>query len=225
MATAAKFLGAPSVGRFSNFDLTAILAYQEDCIRDHKYSYLGRVTNIRLGIDDNAEYFRGDARRRLSASTKVVGLTIEWPQHDAPFIAFAPDNETPLFPGGIQHPPKMGVRAFQKIDMRGSKLPPGMKWNGTNLVADDKTGWVRQSMYDFASGKLIGRNGQGFVILQPIEQIIVLANVYSKKFHTNGTMLTLTGKPTFEGRRPFLLVSPDSPHAHIAGGLWTLESL
>lgn len=214
-----------AVQRVSSFDLSGIIEYQRDSIRDKKYSLFGRLTNLRLGLDDRAEYFHGEAFRRLCLTNKVIGHTLEWPSHHAPYVAWAADRSTLLFPDGIQNPPSISIRAFMRVDAASKHLPPGVKWDGSRLVADKKSGRVKQNMFDFASGSLTGRDGTRFAIFQPVEQAVMLANVTSARFRSTGTMMNCEGKPTFDGRHPFLLVSPGSPEAYLAGGRFDFEAI
>lgn len=209
--------------RVKNFDLTGTMAWQRDCLQKKTYDIRGRMTELRLGIDARAEYCRGGAWARVSRTSKVLGLTLSWPADDAPWIAFAPDKQTMLFPGGIQRPPKCAVRELRlmKMDVQSKELPPGLKWRGSELVGDDKRGYTTQDMADYASGKMTGRDGSKFAILQPLEQIILLANVRSGAFGSAGTMLNVQGSAAFDGRHPALLMSVNSPEAYIVGGMWT----
>lgn len=196
----------PNVQRVRNFDLQGTIQYQDDCIRDRKYDVLGRVTNIRLGIDDNAEYFRGAAWERISRHSKVYGLTLEWHQNHAPLVAFCSDKQTVVFPEGIPHLPTVAATVMKdiRVDLGEGKTVTARK--GENVPR------LPQRLSDFASGRLIGARGQGgYLILQPIEQMIVFSHV------STGTLLNLVGAPIF-GRHPFLMVNPFSPKAYIAGG-------
>jgi len=214
---------APNVQRVGAFDLTGIIDYQRESIRLKRFSFFGRLTNLRLGLDDRAEYFQSDAFQRLCVTNKVIGHTLEWPADKAPAVAWADDRSTLLLPDGIQYAPSISIRAFMRVDLASKHLPPGVKWNGSRVVADKASGRVRQNMFDFASGALTGRDGSRFAILQPVEQAVVLANVRSTRWQSNGTMMNCQGKPTFDGRHPFLLVNPFSPEAYLAGGKFDFD--
>jgi|SRR5690242_8301189 len=219
-------VSAAAVGRVSDFDLNGILKWQADCIRQHKCSIIGRATEIRLGVDDNAEYTKGPAWKRICAQSKVMGLTLKWEKRDAPFVAFAPDKQTLLFVDGIAHRPKVEASVYRLIDMRNKDLPKGVSLGQHGqLVADNKEGKVAQSIFDFASGSLTGRGGERFVILQPIEQVIILANVTGTRFRSTGTMLNVQGRCTFDGRYPFMLVSPFVRQAYLAGGRFSFDTV
>jgi len=225
MATAIRQPAAPNVTRVSDFDLAGIIEFQRSSIREKNYSLFGRLTNLRMGLDDRAEYFRGEAFRRLCLTNKVIGHTLEWPAEKAPVVAWAMDRSTLLFPDGIQYPPSISIRAFVRVDLASKNLPPGVKWDGSQVVADRKGGRVKQNMFDFASGSLTGRDGSRFLILQPVEQAVVLANVPSARFRSTGTLMNCQGKPTFDGRHPFLLVSPFSAEAYLAGGRFDFDAI
>lgn len=212
------------VQRVSDFDLQGIIEYQRGCLRDKNYTILGRCTNLRLGIDDNAAYFKGDAFRRLSTHTRVAGLQLEWPHLQAPWVGFAKDSQTLLFVDGIKHRPKMRAAIYKRMSLTDSKMPPGFKYNGKDLVQDNERGYVEQDFLDFASGSLTGRTGKGYAVLQPIEQVIVIANVASSRFGGSGTMLNLVGKPTFDGRHVFLMINPFDLEAYLAGGRFEIGS-
>jgi hypothetical protein len=215
-----------SVGRVSDFDLTGIIQYQRDSIREHKYSMIGRLTDLRLGVDDRAEYTRGAAWQRICAQSKVVGLTLRWSAAEAPYVAFANDKQTVLFPDGMPKPPKIEMSVYRLINAAAKDLPPGLAYDKKGeLVADNKEGKVVQSIFDFASGSLTGRDNSRFVILQPVEQLVMLANVASTRFKSTGTMLDCYGRATFDGRYPFLLVSPFTKEAYLAGGRFSFDAL
>lgn len=216
---------APAIQRVSDFDLAGIIEFQRSSIREKKYSLFGRLTNLRLGLDDRAEYFSGEAFRRLCHTNKVMGHSLEWPAEKAPYVAWAMDRSTLLFPDGIQHPPSISIRAFMRVDVTSKDLPPGVKWDGSQVVADRKSGRVKQDIFDFASGSLTGRDGSRFAILQPVEQAVVLANVSSARFKSNGTLMNCHGKPAWDGRHPFLLVSPFSAEAYLAGGRFDFDAI
>lgn len=201
MATAALAQPkAPNIGRVQNFDLQGTLKYQEDSIRDRKFHMLGRMLNLRLGIDDNAEYFSGEAWERVRKTSKYYGLTLEWHQDQAPWVAFCEDRQTLVLPQGIQHMPTIAV--IKNLELNEKKLD----------VRQNDAPRLPQRMADFSSGRIMGARGQGsFVVLQPIEQVAVYANVAS------GTLMLLKGSAIF-GRHPFLMVDPFSPKAYIAGG-------
>ncbi len=225
MATALRQPAAANIQRVSDFDLAGIIEFQRSSIREKKYSLFGRLTNLRMGLDDRAEYFQGEAFKRLCLTNKVIGHTIEWPAEKAPVVAWAMDRSTLLFPDGIQHAPSISVRAFMRVDVASKHLPPGVKWDGSQVIADKGNGRVRQDIFDFASGSLNGRDGSRFAILQPVEQAVVLANVTSSRFRSNGTLMNCHGKPTFDGRHPFLLVSPFSREAYLAGGRFDFDAI
>lgn len=225
MASAIRQPVAPSLLRSTEFDLAGIIEYQRDSIRERKFSLFGRLTNLALGLDDRAQYFHGEAFRRLCVTNKVIGHTLEWPQEKAPYVAWAMDRSTLLFPQGIPYAPSISIRAFMRVDLASKHLPPGVKWDGSRVVADRQSGRVKQNMFDFASGSLTGRSGDGFVILQPIEMAIVLANVTSSRFRSSGTLMKCAGKPTFDGRHPFLLASPFGPEAYLAGGKFDFDAI
>lgn len=214
--------------RVKQFDLTGIIAAQREWIRTKAYQCpLGRLTELRLGVDKNAEYFRGEAWTRVSRTSKLMGLTLSWTKADAPWVAFAPDRNSLLLIGGIPKPPKCAIRELRllKLDMQSKDLPPGLKWKGSQLVADEKSGiHAKQSILDYASGRLHGRDGSDLVYLCPIEQAIVLANARSSTFNSTGTLLNITGMASFDGRHPSLLWNPRSSggthEAYIVGGMF-----
>lgn len=217
---------ASRLSRVADFDLTGILKWQADCIRQRKYSIIGRATELRLGVDDQAAYTKGEAWHRICAQSKIMGLTLRWQKDQAPYIAFAPDSQTLLFIDGIGHPPKIELSAYRLIDARSGALPPGIKMdNAGQLVADNGKQRTKQDIFDFASGSLTGRGNERFVILQPIEQVIILANVTSTRFHSTGTLMNCSGRCTFDGRYPFLLVSPFSREAYLAGGRFSFDKV
>lgn len=190
---------APGVERVRSFDLTGTIEYQRHCLGKKKYTDLGRVLNIRLGIDDKAQYATGEAWRRVSRTSKIMGLTLEWKNEEAPIACMAEDRQTVLLKHGIRHMPTLVASIF-----------------GNRIVHRDPKDTrelprLPQRLSDYASGRLMGRDRSGFLILQPIEQLIVLAFGVS-------TMLNMKAWPV-DNRHPFLLVSPSGPEAYIAGGM------
>jgi hypothetical protein len=200
MASAAlKRPASPGVSRIQNFDLQGTIQYQKDCIRNRQYDVLGRLTNLSLGIDDNAEYFRGKAWERVSRTSKAYGLQLEWDQKHAPWIGFCPDKQTCIFPSGIQHLPSVVpsmLKDFRPASAHATAEQPRMP----------------QRLSDYSSGRLMDVRGEkGFVILQPVLACIIFSHV------AGGTLLKLKGAPVL-GRHPFLMVNPFGPEAYIAGG-------
>jgi hypothetical protein len=209
-------MGATAIARAStllksqNFDLQGTIQYQRDCVRDKKFDILGRVTNLRLGIDDNAEYFRGDAFRRVSRDSKVYGLQLEWHQDEAPWIGFCADKQTCVFPYGIVHLPTIVATMFTDLRV---KLESGKYQTATR---GDSVPRMPQRLSDYASGRLMDVRGEkGFVVLQPVEQVIVFSHMPSGG--RAGSMLNLKGSAVL-GRHPFLMVNPFGTDAYIAGG-------
>lgn len=198
---------SPNLQRIQTFDLQGTIQYQRDCICDKKFDILGRLTNLRLGIDDNAEYFQGEAWRRVSRSSKVYGLQLEWPQDQAPVVAFAPDRQTVILPNGIMHLPSIVATMFKDLRVELGEGKFASATRGENVPR------MPQRLSDYSSGRLMETRSskKGFVILQPIEQMIVFSHVNS------GSMLDLRGFPIMN-RHPFLMVDPWSSEAYIAGG-------
>ena len=200
MASAAiRRPAGPSVSRVQNFDLQGTIQYQRDCAQKKDFTLLGRMTNLRLGIDDNAEYFRGDAWQRVKRTSKVYGLTLEWHQNEAPWIAFCPDKQTCILPNGISHLPSVVpsmLKDFRPVEAHDATKQPRMP----------------QRLSDYSSGRLMDvRGDKGFVVLQPVEEVIVFSHV------AGGTLLKLKGSNVL-GRYPFLMVNPFGTDAYIAGG-------
>lgn len=213
MATAVQQPKASHLLRCQNFDLQGTIEYQRDCIRDRKFDIIGRVTNLLLGIDDNAEYFRGEAFRRVSRASKVYGLQLEWHQDEAPWIAFCADKQSCIFPHGILHMPSVVATMFKdlRVELGEGKYQHAMR--GENVPR------MPQRLSDYSSGRLMDVRGKsGFVVLQPIEQIIVFSHLASGG--TAGSMLNLKGAAV-NGRHPFLMVNPFGTDAYIAGGALT----
>jgi hypothetical protein len=213
MATATMARPASlNIQRVQGFDLQGTIQYQRDCMRDRKFDILGRLTNLRLGIDDNAEYFQGEAWRRVSRASKVYGLQLEWPQDQAPVVAFAPDRQTVILPLGIMHLPSIVATMFKDIRVELAEGKYATATRGENVPR------MPQRLSDYSSGRLMeSRGGKGFVILQPIEQMIIFSHINS------GSMLDLRGFPIMN-RHPFLMVDPFSSEAYIAGGSLTFGS-
>jgi hypothetical protein len=195
---------APAVQRVRNFNLVDTMAYQRQQIQQRKASLLGRVMNIRLGIDDNAEYFRGEAWKRVARSSRMMGLTLEWKTDEAPVLGHAEDRQTAIFMDGIQNLPTVAAHVLRDA-------------GNMNLTTAGQHQLPRlpQRLSDFSSGRIMGRDGSGFLVLQPVEQIAILAYGIS-------TMLILRGRQV-DGRYPCLLVNPHSPEAYIAGGMLTFD--
>lgn len=207
MASAAiRRPAGPSVSRVQNFDLQGTIQYQRDCIRDHKYDVLGKITNLMLGIDDNAEYFRGEAFHRVSRNSKIYGLQLEWHQDEAPIIGFCADKQTAVLPEGIRCLPTIVANMMKelRVDLGEGKYATAQR--GSEVPR------MPQRLSDYSSGRLMDVRGEkGFVVLQPVETVIVFSHV------ATGTLLKLVGSPIV-GRHPFLMVNPFGTEAYLAGG-------
>lgn len=189
---------APAVTRVQNFDLTGTLQYQRDMIAQRKCLPFGRILNIQLGLDDNAQYCQGEAWQRVSKISKIQGLTLEWKNDEAPVAYWAEDKQTLLLPNGIQNLPTMVAQIFGPRIVR------------DNLKDTTELPRIPQRLSDYSSGRIMGRDGSGFLILQPVLQVIVLAFGVS-------TMINLKGS-SLHNRWPFLMVSPKNHEAYLAGG-------
>lgn len=189
---------APQIERVKQFDLTGIIQYQRDCIRQKKCLPFGRILNIGLGLDSAAAYNTGEAWKNISKLSKVMGLGLEWKQEEAPVAYWSEDRQSIVLPQGIPNLPTVAAQIY-----------------GPRIVRDPKDTRalprIPQKLSDYASGRLAGRDSSGFLIIQPVLEIVVLTYGVS-------TMMKVKGF-TQDNRWPFLLMSPTSPEAYIAGGI------
>lgn len=189
---------APQIERVKQFDLTGIIDYQRTCIRTKKCLPFGRILNIGLGLDSNAQYNTGEAWKNVSKLSKVMGLGLEWKQDEAPVAYWAEDRQSIVLPQGIPCLPTVAAQIY-----------------GPRIVRDAKDTRplprLPQRLSDYASGRLAGRDNSGFLILQPVLEIVVLTYGVS-------TMVKVKGFSA-DNRWPFLLVSPKGPEAYLAGGI------
>jgi hypothetical protein len=191
-------MSGAALARVANYNIGDMIDWQRDSIRKREFTPLGRVLNIRLGIDSRAAYFNSDAWKRVMPKSKVMGLNLEWPENLAPWVGFAKDGQTLLFLNGIEHQPRVLATIMRDLE---AELRDG-------LVQRAQTGQniprIPQDLCDYASGQIISRDGWNFAVCQPVEQIAVLSSVRSASFRSNGTFLMLRGVP-LDGRHPALL--------------------
>jgi hypothetical protein len=194
--------------KVTNYDLNGMIQYQRDSIRKKKFDYCGRVLSIAMGIDRNAAYTKGAAFERVKVTSGVMGLTIEWNQFGHPYVAFARDRQTLIFPDGINVPPTVSVREFahrfQGQEQKALFAADG-KGDPTQVPL------MKMSMLDFASGRIGGKDGSKFACLQPILQVAVMLSGVAK-------IVIFNSRPSGDGRQPCLMVSPNSAEAYLVGG-------
>jgi hypothetical protein len=214
-------MGSAALARVGNYNIGDMIQLQKDWLRARKFTALGRITNIRLGVDSRAAYFNADAWKRVCPKTKVMGLQLEWPAEIAPWCGFAEDRQTLLFLNGIQECPRVSASIMRAVE---DELRDGaVLKHQSNQVPR-----ISQYIEDYASGKMLSRDGWQYAICQPVEQIAVLTSTRSATFGTNGTWLRLRGYP-IDGRFPALFVgfkkhkTYTEQAAHICHGMVQFE--
>jgi len=202
------------VTRVQDFNIGDMITWQLEQIRKRQ-PMLGRVLNIRLGVDSRAAYFNSDAWKRVMPKSKVMGLNLEWPENLAPWCSFAEDRQTLLFPNGIEHQPRVKATILREL---AEELKDGMVMR--HQMAGQDVPHIPQEIVDYASGKIFSRDGWAYAVCQPVEQVIVLANVISKAFGSSGTFLDIRGVP-LQGQHPALMVGfkKKEQAAHIVHGM------
>ena len=191
-------MASAAVAKVGNYNIGDMIDYQRDCLRKRKYSVLGRVLMLRLGVDARAAYFQSDAWKRVMPRSKVMGLVLEWPESIAPWVGFAEDRQTLLFMNGIEHSPRVSATILRDLEQEFRDSAVLKMQTGKNIPR------ISQYITDYASGRIVGRDGWQFAVCQPVEQIAVLANTRSTAFGSNGTFLMLRGY-AIDGRFPSLM--------------------
>lgn len=158
--SAARTLPAlsPAVHRPKLANLADILQRQMQAIRNRAHVPVGFVMRIQLGACDDSAYFQDPVNAQIAPITRVQGLSFEWDQTCYPHMTEmdARGSGSFLFPDGVRELPKI-------TDPRTRRLSP------TDPVAPK----IRQDLEYYASGRVIGRDGTEYLVLQPIEQIAV----------------------------------------------------
>lgn len=176
--------------------LTDVIERHREAAKTRRYEPIGKMLNILLGPDDDAAYMqRLEVRERIERLSKVQGLQIDWGQHEAPQIAWAPHRSSCMFPYGISAPPRisnpLGVRSRQKT--------------------------ITQDLRDYASGVIAGRDGSVFMVLQPVLYIGLWPFGVASLF-------TMLGHPDHTGKFPALLINTKTREGHLIGGLLELTT-
>ena len=160
MSAARSFMPAlaPAVKRPKPANLAPILQEQIAAIRNRNHVPVGFVLRIQLGACDDSAYFQDPVNAQIAPLTRVQGLAFEWDQTCYPHMVEmgARGSGTFLFPDGVRALPKIS-------DPRTRRLSP------TDPVAPK----IRQDLDYYASGRIIGRDGMEYYVLQPVEQIAV----------------------------------------------------
>lgn len=170
------------------------LDFRRDCLRNKNHVPIGRMITIRLGIDDSAEYFREQVRQKLAPITQKQGLMLDWGVNGPQIAQAVRDRDVYVFPRGVNHPPKIADPVDGAVGARK----------------------ITQDLRHFASGKIFGKDGSMFLVLQPVEQVVVFLA---------GSHLTIMNGRThpMDGTKPVLLINPSTWEGHIAMGLLTFD--
>lgn len=190
---------AAAVLRPSAVNLADELKIQRAGISRRDFFPIGYMLRLQLGIDAQSAYFESQKlTEKIASISRVQGLALDWNQTNYPLIAELRSptggrSETFVFPNGVAAPPKIA-------DPRITRL----------AASDPKVPMLSQNMEDYASGKIVGRDGTTFIVLQPIEQIAV---------RIASTIVILRGFPgPRNGTRPALLYSERKREGYIVGG-------
>lgn len=172
------------------------LDFRRQVLHDKTYIPIGRMLTIRLGIDDNAAYFSGQAHSKLVPITKKQGLILDWGKDGPQMAQSVRDRDVYVFPRGVCHPPAI-------------KDPVIGTWAAPTITQD---------LAHYASGMVYGRDGSGFIVLQPVEQLVLLVG--------GAGMLIMNGRTNkldFPATKPALLINPRTWEGHICRGLLTFD--
>jgi hypothetical protein len=182
---------APNLRRQPPVCIADILDRHLTCIRSRHFLPLGKVLCIALGISDDSAYFQEEVRKKLAPISQLQGLMLHWTQETAPMIAGLQDglqghSSQFVFPQGIERFPKIADPRFRKMH-----------------VEDDAQPLMRQDVDYYSSGLVIGRGGEKFYCLQPVEQLAVwlfgapsLRLITAKTNPWNGTKTAFLYSPT-----------------------------
>lgn len=156
--SAARSFAMPAIQRPRPANLAEILPEQMHAIRERLHVPVGYVLRIQLGACDDSAYFQDPVNAQIAPITRMQGLTIEWDQNCYPHMVemHGRGSGVFLFPDGVKALPKIS-------DPRSRRLSP------TDPIAPK----IRQDLDYFASGRILGRDGMEYYVLQPIEQIAV----------------------------------------------------
>lgn len=175
--------------------LTEQLEFRRAALYDRAFFPIGRMLMIRLGIDDNAEYFREQVRSKLAPITQKQGLVLDWGKEGPQMAQCARDRDVYIFPRGVHQPPAI-------------KDP---------VIGTFNAPTIKQDLAHYSSGVIYGRDGQGFIVLQPVEQVVLLPYGVS-------TMLIMRGRThPATGTKPALLINPKTWEGHIVHGLLSFD--
>lgn len=170
------------------------LDFRRLAMRDKTFIPIGRMITIRLGVDDNAAYFQEQVRTKLVPITQKQGLILDWGKDGPQMAQCARDRDVYVFPRGIHRPPAI------KDPVIGSFHAPTIK----------------QDLGHYSSGVVTGRDGTTFIVLQPVEQVVVLVG--------GAGMLIMNGRThPIDGTKCAMLINPQTWEGHIVQGLLTFD--
>jgi hypothetical protein len=156
--SAARSFAMPAIKRPRPMNLAEILPAQMDAIRNRLHVPVGYVLRIQLGASDDSAYFQDPVNAQIAPLTRIQGLSIEWDQECYPLITemSARGSGTFLFPDGVKALPKISDPRSRRLSATDPMIPK-----------------IRQDLDYYASGRILGRDGMEYYVLQPIEQIAV----------------------------------------------------
>jgi hypothetical protein len=137
-------------------NLAEILPPQMEAIRSGRHVPVGQMLWLMLGGCDDSAYFQDPVNAAIAPLTRVQGLSLQWEDGTHPRMVEmgARDSGTFLFPDGIKAPPLIS-------DPRSRRLSP----------TEPMVPKIPQNLDYYASGRIIGRDGMEYYVLQPVEWI------------------------------------------------------
>jgi hypothetical protein len=137
-------------------NLAEILPAQMKAIRERQHVPVGQMLWLMLGPSDDSAYFQDPVNAQIAPLTRVQGLSLQWEQGTHPQMVEmgTRGSGTFLFPDGIKAPPLIS-------DPRTRRLSP------TDRIAPK----IRQDLDYYASGRIVGRDGIEYYVLQAVEWI------------------------------------------------------
>jgi hypothetical protein len=162
-------------------NLAEILPEQMKAIGDHTHVPAGQMLWLMLGGCDDSAYFQDPVNAQIAPLTRIQGLSLQWEAGTHPRIVEMTGRGSGsfLFPDGVKAPPMIS-------DPRSRRLSP----------TDAITPKIRQDLDYYASGRIIGRDGMEYYVLQPVEWIglripTTLVRLKGETNPTNGTKVAL----------------------------------
>ena len=194
----------PRISVAPNIDPLDLIEFRRGQVRRKEYRPLGRLLKL--------FFERNDLERAIDSTPAeqrhlLQMVSLDWLK-DGPLVGVSKDSQDLLICTAMLHPPDLPDPAWIP-----SNTPVTTK-DGIPIFADPPR--VAQRLRDRTRSVTSGRDGEKWVVLQPITQILL---------NVPGGLGQVKFRADFTGRHTTLLFDPRREEGHLLFGRWDMDVL